>query len=98
MRKGVLFRFYGFFAFCDLLNGVQEVAILRVFAVLGACFDIILRTVFAIILRASGGTFFGGIRGILFGSVAEKVVKNSPVPVLTIRPAGNYTGGPAYKD
>ena len=39
-----------------------------------------------------------GIDRILFGSVAEKVVKNSPVPVLTIRPAGNYTGGPAYKD
>lgn len=27
-----------------------------------------------------------GIDRILFGSVAEKVVKNSPVPVLTIRP------------
>ena len=39
-----------------------------------------------------------GIDRILFGSVAEKVVKNSPVPVLTIRPAGNYTGGPAYQD
>jgi nucleotide-binding universal stress UspA family protein len=39
-----------------------------------------------------------GIDRILFGSVAEKVVKNSPVPVLTIRPTGNYTGGPAYKD
>ncbi len=28
-----------------------------------------------------------GIDRILFGSVAEKVVKNSPFPVLTIRPA-----------
>ncbi len=27
-----------------------------------------------------------GIDRILFGSVAEKVVKNSPVPVLTVRP------------
>lgn len=27
-----------------------------------------------------------GIDRILFGSVAEKVVKNSPVPVLTLRP------------
>ena len=27
-----------------------------------------------------------GIDRIIFGSVAEKVVKNSPIPVLTIRP------------
>jgi len=39
-----------------------------------------------------------GIDRILFGSVAEKVVKNSPLPVLTIRPSGNYTGGAIYKD
>ena len=30
-----------------------------------------------------------GIDRILFGSVAEKVVKNSPLPVLTIRPAAD---------
>ena len=39
-----------------------------------------------------------GIDRILFGSVAEKVVKNSPVPVLTIRPSGDYAGGAMYKD
>ena len=39
-----------------------------------------------------------GIDRILFGSVAEKVVKNSPVPVLTIRPSANYVGGAMYKD
>ena len=39
-----------------------------------------------------------GIDRILFGSVAEKVVMNSTVPVLTIRPAGDYTGGAMYKD
>ena len=39
-----------------------------------------------------------GIDRILFGSVAEKVVMNSRIPVLTIRPAGDYTGGAIYKD
>ena len=39
-----------------------------------------------------------GIDRILFGSVAEKIVMNSRIPVLTIRPAGNYTGGAMYKD
>ena len=39
-----------------------------------------------------------GIDRILFGSVAEKVVMNSSIPVLTIRPAGDYTGGAIYKD
>ena len=39
-----------------------------------------------------------GIDRILFGSVAEKIVKNSTVPVLTVRPAGNYSGGALYKD
>ena len=39
-----------------------------------------------------------GIDRILFGSVAERVVKNSHVPVLTIRPSDNYTGGAMYKD
>ena len=39
-----------------------------------------------------------GIDRILFGSVAEKVVMNSPLPVLTIRPADNYKGGAIYKD
>lgn len=37
-----------------------------------------------------------GIDRILFGSVAEKVVMNSHVPVLTIRPADNYKGGMLY--
>lgn len=32
-----------------------------------------------------------GIDRILFGSVAEKVVKNSPLPVLTIRPSADET-------
>ena len=39
-----------------------------------------------------------GIDRILFGSVAERVVKNSHLPVLTIRPSDNYTGGAMYKD
>ncbi|MCQ2444766.1 MAG: universal stress protein [Mailhella sp.] len=39
-----------------------------------------------------------GIDRILFGSVAEKVVKNSSIPVLTVRPAVNYIGGALYKD
>ena len=39
-----------------------------------------------------------GIDRILFGSVAERVVKNSHLPVLTIRPSDNYTGGAIYKD
>ena len=39
-----------------------------------------------------------GIDRILFGSVAELVVKNSHIPVLTIRPSDNYTGGAMYKD
>lgn len=39
-----------------------------------------------------------GIDRILFGSVAERVVKNSHVPVLTIRPSDNYKGGAIYKD
>ncbi len=39
-----------------------------------------------------------GIDRILFGSVAERVVKNSHIPVLTIRPSDNYTGGAMYKD
>ena len=39
-----------------------------------------------------------GIDRILFGSVAERVVKNSHIPVLTIRPSDNYTGGAIYKD
>ncbi|MGN1038551.1 MAG: universal stress protein [Mailhella sp.] len=39
-----------------------------------------------------------GIDRILFGSVAERVVKNSPLPVLTIRPSETYTGGAMYKD
>lgn len=34
-----------------------------------------------------------GIDRIIFGSVAEKVVKTSPVPVLTIRPRGNPGAG-----
>lgn len=32
-----------------------------------------------------------GIDRIIFGSVAEKVVKTSPVPVLTIRPYGAFS-------
>lgn len=39
-----------------------------------------------------------GIDRILFGSVAERVVKNSPLPVLTIRPSETYIGGAMYKD
>ena len=39
-----------------------------------------------------------GIDRILFGSVAERVVKNSHLPVLTIRPSDNYMGGAIYKD
>ena len=39
-----------------------------------------------------------GIDRILFGSVAERVVKNSHLPVLTIRPSDNYTGAAMYKD
>ena len=39
-----------------------------------------------------------GIDRILFGSVAEKVVMNSPLPVLTIRPSEGYKGGAIYKD
>ncbi|WP_298068059.1 universal stress protein [uncultured Mailhella sp.] len=39
-----------------------------------------------------------GIDRILFGSVAEKVVMNSPLPVLTIRPSEGYKGGAVYKD
>ena len=39
-----------------------------------------------------------GIDRILFGSLAERVVKNSHLPVLTIRPSDNYTGGAMYKD
>ena len=30
----------------------------------------------------------GGLEHILIGSVAEKVVRKSPCPVLTVRPAG----------
>lgn len=29
----------------------------------------------------------GGVQRVLFGSVAERTVRNSPVPVLTVRPA-----------
>ncbi len=34
-----------------------------------------------------------GLDRLLLGSVAEKVVRLSPVPVLTVR-SGSYTGGP----
>jgi universal stress protein A len=36
----------------------------------------------------------GGIEHILIGSVAEKVVRKSPCPVLTIRPAGKQFSMP----
>ena len=39
----------------------------------------------------------GGIDRLLLGSVAEKVVRGSPIPVLTVRIDGDVPGGTAVK-
>jgi nucleotide-binding universal stress UspA family protein len=43
----------------------------------------------SIVMGTEGRT---GLSHLLIGSVAEKVVRHSPVPVLTIRPSGRRTG------
>jgi universal stress protein A len=47
-----------------------------------------------IVMSTEGRT---GLSHLLIGSVAEKVVRHSPVPVLTVRPPAPRKGGPAAR-
>lgn len=62
-------------------------------------------TIISVAVGESAGLIVMGTHGrkgfnrLVFGSVAEKVIKTSPVPVLTIRPAGDGPpSGPAPFD
>ena len=48
----------------------------------------------AVVMSTSGRT---GLSHLLIGSVAEKVVRHSPIPVITLRGSGGPTGGAARR-
>ena len=76
MKEFVDEHFKGVKATGRVVNGYATEEILNLVASVGA--DLI-------IMGTHGRT---GIDRILFGSVAEKIVKSSPVPVMTVRPQG----------
>ena len=74
MEDFVAEHFQGVKATGKVVNGYAAEEILNLTATVGA--DLI-------IMGTHGRK---GIDRILFGSVAEKIVKSSPVPVMTVRP------------
>src|SRR6185295_13791166 len=75
--------------------GVRARSLVRVGSPVGVILDVVAEEKATLIAMATHGS--KGLKRLVFGSVAEAVIRKSPVPVLLVRPFWSYELTPAER-